>query len=197
MLDLTAPNIVEVSIREDGKVLWVNVDGICAVCIQDISQLVVNDQRPDSLVKEIAERVSEKLTIKAIDTSRTNDLWMSFLANEKLTIKVLEENSPELYLGVQNLVNTLTCAGATPKVRPHSAKLITRWTLVRTAMQLGLDLPAIKHKGKIAMGRGLLDAWNQEYEKLFGATYGTAGAKEVKRRNIKTKLAEHRTKDIT
>jgi hypothetical protein len=29
MVDITAPTIVEVLVRYDGKVVWINVDGIC------------------------------------------------------------------------------------------------------------------------------------------------------------------------
>lgn len=43
-LDLRA-DIVEVDIRADGQVLWVNADGLCVLRIQYIGQLVVNDAR--------------------------------------------------------------------------------------------------------------------------------------------------------
>ena len=29
MLDITAPEAVEIVIRADGKVIWVNIDGLC------------------------------------------------------------------------------------------------------------------------------------------------------------------------
>jgi hypothetical protein len=45
MLDITAPDIVEVEFREDGKVIWVNVDGKCALRICQISKLFVSDNR--------------------------------------------------------------------------------------------------------------------------------------------------------
>lgn len=45
-LDLTAPDHgVEVLVRNDGKVLWVNVDGICRLRICQIPELLLNDER--------------------------------------------------------------------------------------------------------------------------------------------------------
>jgi hypothetical protein len=41
-LDITAPaEIVEVQIREDKKVIWVNVDGVCCLRICQIPKLKV------------------------------------------------------------------------------------------------------------------------------------------------------------
>lgn len=41
MIDITAPLIVEVQIRSDEKVLWVNIDGICRLRCCRIAALVV------------------------------------------------------------------------------------------------------------------------------------------------------------
>ena len=42
-LDITAPKyIVEVQTREDGSVLWINVDGVCVLRICKIPELHVN-----------------------------------------------------------------------------------------------------------------------------------------------------------
>jgi hypothetical protein len=35
-LDITAPEMVQVQLRDDGKVLWVNVDGVCRLRISRI-----------------------------------------------------------------------------------------------------------------------------------------------------------------
>lgn len=40
MIDITAPEIVEVSIRPDGKVLWINVNGICVLRACNIGTLI-------------------------------------------------------------------------------------------------------------------------------------------------------------
>jgi hypothetical protein len=45
MLDITAPEIVEVQIRSDGSVLWVNIDGICRLRACNIGNMLVNDER--------------------------------------------------------------------------------------------------------------------------------------------------------
>jgi hypothetical protein len=44
--DITAPeHPVEVDIRFDGQVLWVNVDGKCVLRICQMPGLILNDQR--------------------------------------------------------------------------------------------------------------------------------------------------------
>ena len=46
LTDITAPEHVEVVVREDGKVLWVNVDGECRLRICRITkQPTIRDQR--------------------------------------------------------------------------------------------------------------------------------------------------------
>lgn len=45
-LDISKPEVgVIIDIRQDGKVLWVNVDGILRLRISDIPSLIVNDSR--------------------------------------------------------------------------------------------------------------------------------------------------------
>ena len=41
-VDITAPNVVEVKVRDDGRVLWVNVDGICALRVCMIPHIVID-----------------------------------------------------------------------------------------------------------------------------------------------------------
>lgn len=36
---------VEIRIRQDGKVVWVNVDGICACRVYGLKEVVVEDDR--------------------------------------------------------------------------------------------------------------------------------------------------------
>ena len=45
MTDVTAPQIVEILIREDGKVVWVNVDGECLFRACKIRHIQLNDER--------------------------------------------------------------------------------------------------------------------------------------------------------
>lgn len=45
MIDITAPEIVEILIREDGKVIWINIDGSCKLRACKIDKLIVNDER--------------------------------------------------------------------------------------------------------------------------------------------------------
>jgi len=43
--DFNSPALVEMSVREDGKVVWVNVDGKCALRASQIQNLVLQDER--------------------------------------------------------------------------------------------------------------------------------------------------------
>ena len=45
MKDITAPEEVEILIKEDGKVIWINVDGICELRACRIGKLTLNDER--------------------------------------------------------------------------------------------------------------------------------------------------------
>ena len=48
IVDITAPAYVEVKVREDGQVLWVNVDGVCALRIcRPQNKITVIDHRRD------------------------------------------------------------------------------------------------------------------------------------------------------
>src|SRR6185369_9812450 len=76
----------------------------------------------------------------------------------------------------------------------------SRRKVCRKAFDLSIDLLAMKirkfHDGsKPAIGRGLLDIWNEEYGKRFGGTAGTLGASEVTRRTIVTKLSAQREQE--
>lgn len=46
MEDITASHTLEVQIRADGKVVWVNVDGICQLRACQISEVIITDDRP-------------------------------------------------------------------------------------------------------------------------------------------------------
>jgi hypothetical protein len=58
MLDITAPTLVEVQVRRDGRVLWVNVDGACKLRICQIGELVLVDER----VEDSSATNKEKVT---------------------------------------------------------------------------------------------------------------------------------------
>lgn len=66
MIDITAPKVgVQVQVSADGRVLWINVDGICQLRAHDIPVLEVCDQRPargKQLLKE--EEVAEMLNLE-------------------------------------------------------------------------------------------------------------------------------------
>jgi hypothetical protein len=44
-MDITAPQAVEIHIRHDGLVVWVNVDGICRFRACQIGELAIIDDR--------------------------------------------------------------------------------------------------------------------------------------------------------
>jgi hypothetical protein len=45
MQDLTGVKAVEVMVRDDGQVIWINVDGRCVLRVSKIEYLEVNDER--------------------------------------------------------------------------------------------------------------------------------------------------------
>jgi len=50
IVDLAEPNLVEILIRQDGKVVWVNVNNQCAFRACRIKNLILQDDRAtDSL----------------------------------------------------------------------------------------------------------------------------------------------------
>lgn len=119
----------------------------------------------------------------------TMNVWANFMAHEKLT--------PDR-VGPDNVMILVALAEECAKIkRPnfllgHRETLDCRRVLVGKAMDMGIDLPAIHHRGKPAMGRGLLDAWLSEYQLRFGSVVGTSAVKEVKRRGVKTRLSEEK-----
>jgi hypothetical protein len=45
MLDITGAQKVEIEIRADGKVVWVNVDDVCRLRVCRIEGITINDYR--------------------------------------------------------------------------------------------------------------------------------------------------------
>jgi hypothetical protein len=113
------------------------------------------------------------------------DKWANFLANEKLRpASVGEHWTMELVRLCEALA-----AKRGPKVTPYAERLASRRLVVDTAMDLGIDLPAIRGRtGRLVISRSLLDAWNLAYRERHGSILGTASAREAKRRDIKTRL---------
>lgn len=50
-LDITEPSNIEIKVRADGQVVWVNVDGVCLLraCRIPTDGLVVEDARPNKI----------------------------------------------------------------------------------------------------------------------------------------------------
>lgn len=111
------------------------------------------------------------------------NLWASFLAGHGLTV---ERVDPSVLI---KLCERLAAKGS-PKVRPHQARLLSRELVCLTAMEAGIDLAGLKHRGRLLMTRGLLDAWNAAYAKRFGSNFGTSGVREASRRDVKARLAK-------
>ncbi len=61
MTDITAPGVVEVSVRDDGKVVWVNVDGKCELRACQIGAIVLDDRRPADATPAKAKTVALEL----------------------------------------------------------------------------------------------------------------------------------------
>ena len=126
--------------------------------------------------------------------------WANFLQNEKLDGTKLE--TPDVLI-LLRLCQSLAETGITPYEpnRSHTRKNEMRRLVCTTAFELGLDLLKIKKRKnqfggtKPAMGRGLLDMWNEEYARKFGSNLGTAGKAEEIRRKVVSKLCEEKRKE--
>ncbi len=117
--------------------------------------------------------------------------WSNFLDNEHLSLDRLTSNDQ---VKILKLVDILAKVEG-PKRSPYKLRLESRRKLVLAAMEAGIDLAAIKYKGKMAMSRGLLDMWNTTYKERYGSTFGTSGNKESIRRDIKIKLSKKNEND--
>jgi hypothetical protein len=109
--------------------------------------------------------------------------WAKFLAAEKL------RPNEESTLVLLDLATALAKTDVKPRRSPYVFRQLARKTIVNTAMDLGIDLPAL---GDI--GRGLLDVWVEEYVRRFGSAEGTNAWHELKRRTIVTNLSKERKK---
>lgn len=123
----------------------------------------------------------------------TIDLWARFLDHEKLSPKRLDDKQHIFWL--IELCEILA-EKSSPKYRPYKDRLLTRDLICRTAIENGMDLTKFKHHGKLAMGRGLLDAWNKVYREIFGSTFGTVTEREVMRRDVKTRLSKEKRNEM-
>ena len=110
------------------------------------------------------------------------DIWAGFLAFDKLTPERCGEN----VMRVVALCERLAAVQPQPKFfRSYQDRTEARRLVCETAIIMGLALTSIKHRGKVAMGRGLLDVWRAVYAERFGSDVGTAGDKEARRRNAR------------
>jgi hypothetical protein len=191
--------------REKREALFVKQNGLCHWCKGQMTLINKNGSVPKNFatfehLKRQREGGTDADVVLAcykcnnkrehnVDTNSMPhiiDLWANFLAHEKLTPNRVEDTWA---MELVRLCEALA-AKARPKFKPYRERLLTRQILCETAMELGIDLASIKnkHNQKIIMGRGLLDIWNQVYERRFGSSYGTAGEWEATRRNVKTNL---------
>lgn len=52
MLDITEPQLIELKVSEDGRVAWVNVDGVRRLRACRIHRVIVEDNRPHDNTEE-------------------------------------------------------------------------------------------------------------------------------------------------
>lgn len=121
------------------------------------------------------------------------DAWANFFMNEKLEPKRVGDEDGMVLV---ELCEALAMIRSPKHGRSHKDKLAARKLAVGIAMDLGIDLTAMKCHGKMAMGRGLLDAWNKEYQARYGSLIGTASNMEAKRRDVKTRLCKEGIKGV-
>ena len=45
MQDIGDVDTIEISIRDDGKVIWVNIDDVCVLRVSRLRQVIIDDRR--------------------------------------------------------------------------------------------------------------------------------------------------------
>lgn len=58
--DITAEGPIEIEVRDDSKVVWINQNGICIVRISQIKELIINDRRIKKMVKQLSREMNRK-----------------------------------------------------------------------------------------------------------------------------------------
>lgn len=61
-LDITEPDEIEIIISYNGKVVWINQDGICVLRVCRIKSLVVYDERTPAGAVLVSERENSPAT---------------------------------------------------------------------------------------------------------------------------------------
>lgn len=62
MIDITSPEYpIEIAIRNDGDVIWVNVDGKCVLRVCGIQAIMLNDYRKKSEILANKRRLREEV----------------------------------------------------------------------------------------------------------------------------------------
>lgn len=116
--------------------------------------------------------------------------WASKLRHDKLTMDRVSDADRAKLIEVCALL-----AERYPNVTCRVHPLHSRKEVCAAAIDLGVDLAAIKcqgryRHGKPLIGRGLLDVWLVVLKERFGSATGTNAWFEQKRRDIKTKLSK-------
>lgn len=65
MMDLNGKH-VELSIRDDGEVVWLNIDGICAVRINNPLSISIRDARKPLSSEELSPEPRRKIPTKKL-----------------------------------------------------------------------------------------------------------------------------------
>lgn len=119
-------------------------------------------------------------------------VWAGRLAHDKMEMdKVNDQDRAKLI----ELVAELAKRHPEAQGQSHVHTLHFRKLVAETAMDLGIDLLAIKSmsrfkRGKPIIGRGLLDVWNEVLKQRFGSAVGTNAWREDKRRKIVTDMSK-------
>lgn len=166
---------------------------------QTPNHAVIGTPEYEAQLKAAKERMQQPKPVTQ-PTKSAIDYWAQFFAHEKLDPKTFLDNKhvEQLIALCQKLAETGTPYDG--KGFSHVAKMNARRRAVNAAMDMGFDLLAIRKRGHIrgskpAIGRGLLDVWNEEYRERFGSTVGTPGAFEITRRKISGNIATEKQRE--
>ena len=78
MQDVAAPEGLEIEIRADGSVVWIHIDGVTALRVCRVKNLIITDHRTDT--EELAEYLKK-------DTTMTQEERVEFRKNWDAKVK--------------------------------------------------------------------------------------------------------------
>lgn len=122
--------------------------------------------------------------------SSTLSRWFNALAIDRMALeRIASANDRERVVKVAERL----AAEGVPTFMSYVGRMDNRRKICQAAFAVGVDLTKVKDgRGRVMMGRGLLDVWLREYALWFGGAEGTMAARETVRRNVVRRMSQAR-----